>query len=234
MVRDGKPKGFFYLDHRTVDGKFNIITDTHVTAANIHDSLPYLDRLDYQREKFGFEVQNVGLDAGYYTPPLCKGLEDRKIFGVIAYRKPNHKKGYFYKRQYQYLPAENCYLCPEGQKLRYRTTNRTGYREYLSNPEVCQHCPTLTKCTQSQNHRKVVTRHVWDDSKERVNQNRLTPEGKKIYSRRKETIERSFADSKQLHGLRYARFRGKKKVQDQCLLTAACQNMKKIAIACSG
>ncbi len=31
MVRDGKPKGFFYLDHRTVDGRHAIITDTHVT-----------------------------------------------------------------------------------------------------------------------------------------------------------------------------------------------------------
>jgi len=28
MVRDGKPKGFFYLDHRTVDGRHAIITDT--------------------------------------------------------------------------------------------------------------------------------------------------------------------------------------------------------------
>jgi transposase len=26
MVRDGKPKGFFYLDHRTVDGRHAIIT----------------------------------------------------------------------------------------------------------------------------------------------------------------------------------------------------------------
>ena len=26
MVRDGKPKGFFYLDHRTVDGRCGIIT----------------------------------------------------------------------------------------------------------------------------------------------------------------------------------------------------------------
>ncbi|MBU2986653.1 hypothetical protein KO528_14915 [Saccharophagus degradans] len=23
MVREGKPKGFFYLDHRTVDGRYN-------------------------------------------------------------------------------------------------------------------------------------------------------------------------------------------------------------------
>jgi hypothetical protein len=229
MVRDGKPKGFFYLDHRTVDGKCNIITDTHVTAANIHDSIPYLERLDHQRKKFGFEVEHVGLDAGYYTPPLCKGLDDRNIYGVIAYRKPNHKKGYFYKRQFTYLPDEDCYLCPENQKIKYKTTDRKGYRMYHSNPDICSVCLSLHKCTHSRNRIKVVTRHVWDDSKERINQNRLQPKGKKIYSRRKETIERSFADSKQLHGLRYARYRGLKKVYDQCLLTAACQNMKKIA-----
>ena len=38
MVREGKPKGFFYLDHRTVDGRLGIITDTHATPANVHDS----------------------------------------------------------------------------------------------------------------------------------------------------------------------------------------------------
>ena len=32
-----------------------------------------------------------------------------------------------------------------------------------------------------------------------------------------------------MHGLRYARFRGLSKVRGQCLLVAACQNMKKIA-----
>lgn len=37
MVREGKPKGFFYLDHRTVDAAHAIITDTHTTAI-VHDS----------------------------------------------------------------------------------------------------------------------------------------------------------------------------------------------------
>lgn len=229
MVRDRKPKGFFYLDHRTVDGDNNIITDCHVTAANIHDSLPYIERLDHQREKFNFDVESVGLDAGYSTPALCKGLEDREVFGVISYRKPNHKKGYFYKREFKYQPDENCYICPEGEQLRYATTNREGYRSYLSDPQICQTCPSLEKCTKGKKHQKTVTRHVWDDSKERINLNRLKPEGKAIFARRKETVERSFADSKQLHGLRYARFRGLNRVKEQCLLTAACQNMKKIA-----
>ena len=63
MHRDGKPKGFFYLDHRTVDSKANIITDVFVTPGNTNDVKPYINRLDEQIAKFGFEVETVGLDA---------------------------------------------------------------------------------------------------------------------------------------------------------------------------
>ena len=52
-----------------------------------------------------------------------------------------------------------------------------------------------------------------------------------IYRRRKETVERSFADAKQLHAHRYARFHGIVRVSCQCLLTAVAQNIKKIALA---
>lgn len=231
MVRDGKPKGFFYLDHRTVDGKCNIITDTHVTPANVHDSIPYLDRLDIQTEKFAFDVEAVGLDAGYYTAAICKGLIDREIYGVVSYRRPNHIKGYFRKSKFKYDPQADTYNCPENQILKYRTTNRDGYREYASNPQKCINCPVRNQCTKSANHTKVVTRHVWQEYKDEINQNRLSEKGRTFYKRRKETVERSFADAKQLHGHRYARMRGLDKVKEQSLLAAACQNMKKIALA---
>src|SRR5690606_5405756 len=90
MGRDGKPKGFFHLDHRTVDAKHAVITDTHVTPANVHDSQPYLARLDRQSERFNFNLYAVGLDAGYFTPTVCKGLEDHPIAGVMGYRRPTH------------------------------------------------------------------------------------------------------------------------------------------------
>ncbi|EMF7363584.1 transposase, partial [Vibrio vulnificus] len=65
---------------------------------------------------------------------------------------------------------------------------------------------------------------------ERANQMRLSSYGKKTYRRRSETVERSFADAKQHHGHRYARFRGLANVQMQCWLAAAAQNIKKIAL----
>ena len=229
MVRDGKPTGFFYLDHRTVDGAHALITDIHVTPANIHDSVPYLGRLDRMRERFGFEVAAAGLDAGYFTPAICKGLEERGIYGVIGYRRPTHREGYFYKREFVYDRERDAYVCPAGEFLAYRTTNRLGYREYASSSGQCRDCPIRSQCTQSANAIKVVTRHVWEDFKEAVAAHRLTATGKAIYKRRKETVERSFADAKELHGHRYARYRGLAKVRAQCLLAGACQNMKKIA-----
>jgi len=233
MVRDGKPKGFFYLDHRTVDGRHAIITDTHVTPANVHDSVPYLDRLDRQRERFNFNVRAVGVDAGYAAAAITQGLEERNIYGVIGYRRGTHRDGYFYKREYRYDEKLDVYICPNGQLLPYRTTNREGYRQYHSDPDKCRNCPVRHKCTQSNNATKVVTRHVWESSRERMDQHRLSRVGKRIYKRRKETVERSFADAKQLHGHRYARMRGLSKVQQQCLLAATAQNIKKIALLLS-
>lgn len=212
-----------------MDGAHALITDIHVTPANLHDSVPYLGRLDRMRERFGFEVGAVGLDAGYFTPAICKGLVERDIYGVIGYRRPNHRDGYFYKREYAYDPVRDGYVCPAGEFLPYRTTNRLGYREYASSSSQCAQCPMRGQCTQSAAGVKVITRHVWEDFKEVVAAHRLTDEGKALYKRRKETVERSFADAKELHGHRYARFRGLAKVRAQCLLAGACQNMKKIA-----
>ena len=230
MVREGKPKGFFYLDHRSTCGKHNLITDTHVTAANVHDSIPYLDRLDRQRQRFDFATKAVGLDAGYMSAPICKGLEDRNIYGVIGYRRPTHIKGRLYKREYLYDHKLDGYRCPNGQLLTYRTTNREGYREYRSDPKICQHCPLLGQCTSNAQYVKTITRHVWEDYREEVDSHRKTAKGKAIYKRRQETVERSFADAKQLHGHRYIRMRGLLRAQEQCLLSAACQNIKKMAL----
>jgi hypothetical protein len=95
MVRDDKPRGFFYLDRRTVDAKHSLITDTHVTRARMHDSQLYLARLARQHERFGFRVEAVGVDAGYFTRAVAQDLENLGVKGVMGCRTPNHKPGYF-------------------------------------------------------------------------------------------------------------------------------------------
>jgi transposase len=229
MCRERKGEGFYYLNHVTTDGRHNIITDVHVTPGNVHDSVPYLKRLDHQVEKFGFVVSGVSLDAGYNTAAICRGLSERGLFGVIPHVRTRRKGLKIQKRHFKYDKEEDVYICPAGQKLRYRTTNRAGSNEYVSDPNICCQCPRLSECTESQNKVRVITRHVWQRYREQIRENILTPFGKYLRQRRRETVERSFADAKELHGLRYARYRGLTNVTEQCLMTAIAMNIKKMA-----
>lgn len=229
MHREGKPKGFFYLDHRTVDGQHGLIVDSHVTAGNVNDARPYPSRIRRILDRFGFDLWATGIDAGYKHPYIAKFLKELGVFGVSAYkRSPHHDKNLFYPSQYEYDKQNDFYVCPLGQFLTPRTVNRNGYIEYRCDPEICQKCPMHGQCTKSK--QKKIFRHVWQNDLDEMDSHRFDPKGKKIYERRKETVERSFADSKEMHGLRYARFRGLARVRAQCLLVAACQNMKKIAL----
>lgn len=234
MHRDGKPKGFFYLDHRTVDSKANIITDVFVTPGNVNDVDPYIERLKTQISKFGFETEYVGLDAGYNTNIISRDLSKMGILAAMGYRRGCQQKGKYSKHKFRYLPEWDVYICPERCYLRYRTTTGIGYREYISDENHCGCCARREECLAEKQKFKVLRRHVWEGYRDEMYEFTHTEQGKKIYARRKETIERSFADSKELHGLRYCRMRGLAKVSEQCLLTAAVQNMKKIALTLGG
>lgn len=230
MHRDNKPKGFFWLDHRTVDGKHGIITDTHVTPGNVHDSQPFIGRLERQTARFGVEPVAAGVDAGYFTAAVCHLTQEMGIALVPGYRRPKKGQNEYQKKHFRYDAEHDLYRCPAGARLIYSTTDRNGYRHYRSDKTVCAVCPEREKCTKNRQMQKTITRHVWEEAKEKANALRLTKWGKKVYARRKETVERSFADAKQHHGHRYARYRGQMKVQMQCLLAATAQNMKKMAL----
>ena len=164
MHRDGKPQGFFYLDHRTVDGKCNIITDTFVTPGNVNDVKPYIERLTYQIEKWGFNVEAVGLDAGYNTSAICKQIYDLGIEAAMGKRRGCQQKGKYGKYKYTYLPERDAYICPEHQYLEYVTTNRQGYREYKCKSDRCASCPRREMCLSAKQTTKSLRRHVCANS----------------------------------------------------------------------
>ena len=110
-----------------------------------------------------------------------------------------------------------------------RITDREGYRQYKSNPQVCAGCPYLQQCTESKDHQKTVTRHVWAESLERAVENEYTPGIQELYKLRKETIERVFALAKELHGFRYTQEYGRARMELKSALTFACMNLKKLA-----
>ena len=226
--RDNKEKGFMYLDHRTVDSKCNIIVDCHVTKGNIHDSVPFIDRAEYIRNKFGFNIKEWALDSGYDTLDIKKYFEDNKIFGVIAYRSYQQGNTTIRKYKFHYDKENDWYICPEtGVILPYTgRVDREGYK-YYSNRGNCLGCSEIEGCCKSQGYR-IIRRHIKEELNEIARERRLSERGKELYKLRKEKIERSFADSKQNHGFRYAMYKGIEKNQNYTWLICAAQNMKNI------
>jgi len=97
--------------------------------------------------------------------------------------------------------------------------------------KLCRNCPRRSQCISAKANRRQVTRHVWQDWLDKATAFTKSPAGRAIYNWRKETIEPSFAESKENHALRTARMVGLANVREQCFLTCAVQNMKKMAKA---
>ena len=213
--RDNKEKGFMYLDHRTTDDKCNIIVDCYVTKGNVHDSGPFIERCEYIKKTFGFEIKRYGVDSGYLTLDIKKYFIENDIFGVFGYRRTGTPESRKEKSQYIYIKEEDYYMNKEtGEILTYKgKIDKNGYKSYESNDK-----------------KGVVRRHIKEEWNEIFRDNRLSEEGKELYKRRKEHIERSFADSKQNHGYRYAMYKGLKKNQHYTWLICSAQNMKNIAL----
>ena len=168
-------------------------------------------------------------DAGYKTPAIPHRLLEDGIQPLFPYKRPMTKDGFFKKYEYAYDEYYDCYICPGNEILTYSTTNRDGYREYKSCGLLCSSCPHLHQCTESKDHVKMVTRHVWEKYMEKAEDIRYTIGNKEIYQLRKETIERIFGTAKEQHGFRYTLYRGKARMEMKAGLTFACMNLKKLA-----
>ena len=231
--RNNKEKGFMYLDHRTVCGKSNIIVDAYITKGNVHDSVPYIDRMNYIKETFGFEIKRAAVDSGYDSVEIKEYYEENEIFGVVGYRSYGTSKSEIKKKSFKYEKDLDCYICPEtGVIMEYANhINKQGYKKYC-NKKACINCPLKKECCGKSEYR-IILRHIKAEVNERAKGLRLSNEGKALYSLRKEKVERSFADSKQNHGYRYAMYRGLNKNQNYSWLICSAQNMKNIALKVS-
>jgi len=227
--RDNKEKGFMYLEHRTVNGKCNIITDAYVTKGNLHDSVVCTERLEYQKNKLNLNINKVGLDSGYDTLEIKKYFEKENIFGVIQYRSYGQGETKIRKYEFKYLEEKDAYACPKtGNVLPYRNIDKLGYKKYYDRKQ-CEGCPYQKECCGKSKFR-IIRRLVSEEVNERARERRLSKEGKELFKKRKTTVERSFGDSKQNHGYRYTLFKGVEKNQAYTHLICAAQNMKNISI----
>lgn len=222
----GEHKQVFAYGVQTACDSNGWILGYTVHPGNQHDSRTFID---IYNKILKFHPEKLGMDSGYRTPAIARRTIEDGIEPIMPYKRPQTKEGFFKKYEYAYDEYYDCYICPENKILSYSTTNRDGYREYKSNCNDCESCPSRYKCTESKNFVKVVTRHVWEHYIEMCEDIRHTIGNKEIYDLRKETIERIFGTAKEYHGFRYTQYIGKARMNMKAGLTFACMNLKKLA-----
>ena len=229
VFHKGEHKKCFAYTAQTACDKHGYVMDATVNPGNVHDSVAFDELYDRLAERFP-RMESVVMDAGYKTPWICKKVVDDNRIPVLPYKRPMGAIGFFKPYEYVYDEYYNCVICPENQVLKFSTINRDGYREFKSNPGICKNCPSRNQCTKNAKFEKTVTKHIWSDYIEIAEDIRHTPKYKKLYEKRKETIERVFADAKEKYGMRYTLHRGLTHVTNWVRLKFAAMNLKKFSI----
>lgn len=223
----GEHKSVFAYNAQTACDKNGWILGYTIHPGNQHDSRTFYPLYEKIKE---FEPEMIVADAGYKTPAIAKLLLDDEIEPLLPYKRPMTKEGFFKKSDYVYDEKYDWYICPKNCTLQYCTTNREGYREYKSCSEDCKGCQYLNQCTESKEHIKLVTHHVWQEYMERVEDIRHTIGNHEIYKHRKECIERIFGTAKEYHGMRYTQMLGNARMRMKVGLTYTCMNLKKLVM----
>lgn len=179
FVKGSHKRQFAYEAHTAYD-KHGFVLEVVVTPGNVHDSAAFDEVYDKVTERFP-EVEAVVADSAYKTPHICKKVfQDKRILST-AYKRTQTMKGGHEWWKYVYDEFYDCVICPKYQVLKYRTTNRDGYREYKSNPGLCANCPTRKKCTHSKDYIKTVKHHIWKKYEALTDDVRYTPEYSDLY-----------------------------------------------------
>ncbi|MEK4010761.1 transposase [Peribacillus sp. FSL M8-0224] len=102
------------------------------------------------------------------------------------------------------------------------------YREYKSPKQICATCSYLSRYRKQRPSKGSDTTYlasICGRSRSLRHHQNIKP----IYAKRKETVERIFADAKEKHGMRWTTLRGFEKLPMQAMLTFAAINLKKMA-----
>lgn len=234
LSRTNKPKGYHYLAHTTIDTKHGIITDIHVTAANINDHEPFTSRLKVQKEKFNLQIQKVGADKGYDRSPVHHALEKLEIEGYIAPldTEENHLK----KSGFTYDNTKDIYRCMAEKTLRFSHVNFHTEKQlyakiYASDSKDCKQCPLRSNCFGKTGTRKTINRPLFQEAKERNVVRSRSIQYRTIQKARRVWCEGSFGTMKRCHNLTYTYKKGIRNAIEHCLFSALALNIKRIVKA---
>jgi transposase len=217
-----------YNVQAVVDDKHGLIVHAEAVS-DTSDVNQFAIQIDKANEILDKPCEVAVADAGYADSEELKKIDDQQIKVVVpSQRQALHQEERpFSKSHFRYDAKQDCYFCPQGQKLSYMGTERSsGDRHYqITKPKLCHHCIHYGQCTSAKKGRKIV-RLALEEIREKLEaQYEAT---KEIYDRRKERAELPFGHLKS--NLKTVRFllRGKLGVNAETSLLGTCFNLARM------
>lgn len=235
----GGPAFYAYSTNYLIDLQAGIIVDVEATPAyrtqEVESAKAMVDRV---AQRFGLRPRRLVGDTAYGMGPLLgwmvqeKGIEPH----VPVWDKTERKDGTFSSSDFVWDEQENEYRCPEGHALR---SGRRAFKNprtritkadtiiYRSGQSDCAVCPQKGQCCPNTPTRKIA-RSIYETERNVARAIAATPEYQQSRCDRKK-VEMLFAHLKRILKLDRLRLRGLSGAQDEFLLAATAQNLRRMA-----
>jgi len=227
MATSGRGSGVVgYNVQVAVDTEHHLIVTHEVT--NTGSDRSQLAKVASQaKEVLGADHLDAVADRGYFNGPEILACEQADITVTLPKPMTSGAKadGRFGKQDFIYLPTEDVYRCPAGEKLTYRFTNEEEgktLRHYWTT--ACPHCPLKSQCTKAPQRR--ITRweheHVVEAAQRRLDEN---PQAMR---QRRETVEHPFGTIKMRMGATHFLTKRLPKVATEMALHVLAYNLTRV------
>jgi transposase len=222
---------FGYGLNYLIDNENAIIVDVEATPARTYDEVAATKTMiERTRQRLRLKPDRLAADTAYGTGRMLAWLTDQGIAPHIPVRDRSRRTdGTFSRSDFAYDRERDLYRCPAGKTL--KTTGRVHSDEtvrYLARKDDCAACPLKPGCCPNVPLRRL-PRDVHEDARDHARSLAGTEAFEKSRHERKK-VEMLFAHLKRHLGFERLRLRGLSGANDEFLLAATAQNLKRLAI----
>lgn len=229
LGRPGKPHGFHYLAHVTLEPTHGIVVDALATAANLSDHEPYVGCI--RRTKGRIDVEEAAADAGYDFISVHQPLAELGVTTYIPASERGVRNGSrFTIEDFTYDPQTDSFRCPGGKTLSFSSV--TDFQKmYRAKQKDCNVCPLATHFLGATRKYRDLKRPIHQEYREQAHQRNETQRYHELMRTRRIWSEGTFAILKARHGLKRAIRRGIDKMQEQLLMASTALNLCRMVAA---
>jgi transposase len=231
VSRKSHYKKLNYKTHYSIDADSRIIVDCYATTGSKHECTILPERAGYILNRFAFTVKEWIADKGYGRGPTYEYFRKNTITTYIPLHNESLGEGKISRGEFQYDRENDRYLCPAGHYLYpYEKLEHGIMKRYRIKDGHCKTCPLRKTCLPDkyQHRSRFIYRSPHQDEIDEIKLRQNTLHFKKKLAERMWKIEGLFAEAKQNHCLRRAKYRGVVKFQIQCYMIAMVQNFKRL------